>query len=301
MSSLFDKLNLRPQERRLVVIVGIVVFVALNFWLVIPMFGEYGRNGQRILDVKKRLKTYQDEISKKNTYEKELRQLETSGVYIPTEEAGLRMSQEISSQAALSGVTITSMTQMQRNVQTGGKTNAFFDEAAVTVNVNSGEKELVEFLWHLADKETLIRAKSMTVGPDPSRMRLQGQITLVKSFQKRPTKATATTASTAASTAANTTASNTAKPAAVTKTQPPPKTNAPGAPKVATPVAKPAAAPPQTPSTGSKPLPHAAAPAAPNVVPPPGQPGVPAPIPAPSPGGTNRFRRTLPTPAKPQP
>src|SRR6185503_1226316 len=155
MSSLFDKLNLRPQERRLVVIVGIVVFVVLNFWLVFPMFGEYGRNQNRIDAARIKLKTYQDEIGKKPVYEKELRELEKSGAPVPSEEAGLRLSQEVSSQAALSGVSITSMTQMQRNQQgPAGKTNAFFDEAAVTVNLNSGEKELVEFLWRLADRDT---------------------------------------------------------------------------------------------------------------------------------------------------
>src|SRR5262245_42252261 len=140
MSSLFDKLNLRPQERRLVVVVGIVVFVVLNFWLVIPMFGEYGRNEQRIKDVRAKLKTYQEEISKKAAYEKERLDLESQGSFVPTEEAALRMTEEIRSQEALTGVKINSMTQMQRQGGPTGKTNAFFDEAAVTVNiVNSGE------------------------------------------------------------------------------------------------------------------------------------------------------------------
>jgi hypothetical protein len=282
MSSLFDKLNLRPQERRLVVIVGIVVFVALNFWLVLPMFGEYGKNQQRIFDKQTELKKYQAEISKLKSYEKERDQLETSGVYIPNEEAGLRMSQEISSQAALSGVTINSMTQMMRQ-GTGGKTNAFFDEAAVTVNVNSGEKELVEFLWRLADKETLIRAKSMTVGPDPSRMRLQGQITLVKSFQRRPVKAAAST---------------TAKPAAAkpdaAKSDAAAKTNAANA--AGRPV-------PATSNTGPKPASTPGTPGAPlapavNPVPAPTPTGG---LPSPLPGGTNRFRRAVPSPSRPSP
>ena len=76
MSTLFDKLNLRPQERRLVVIVGIVVFVVLNFWLVIPMFGDYGRYEQRIQDAQAKLKSYQDEISKKASYDAERKKLE---------------------------------------------------------------------------------------------------------------------------------------------------------------------------------------------------------------------------------
>ena len=40
MKSLFDKLDLRPGERRLVVGVGIVVFIVLNLLFVFPNFGE---------------------------------------------------------------------------------------------------------------------------------------------------------------------------------------------------------------------------------------------------------------------
>ena len=283
MSTLFDKLNLRPQERRLVVIVGIVVFVVLNFWLVIPMFGDYGRYEQRIKDAQGKLKSYQDEISKKGSYNTELKTLESQGGFVPTEEAGLRLSTEVSSQAALSGVTITSITQLQRQ-QSGGKTNTFFDEAAVTINFNTTEKELVDFLWRLADKETLIRAKSMTLGTDPSRMRLQGNITLVKSFQRRPTtKVTAVTAKVPAATkpASTTTAPTTAPAATPAATATPAKT-LPAAVPTPAPV-KPPVAPVPAPATR---------PAA----------GEPAPIPAPTPsGGTNRVRRSMPSPIKPKP
>ena len=43
MNSYLDKLNLRPQERRLLVLVGLIVFVVLNFWFVRPHF----RTGRR--------------------------------------------------------------------------------------------------------------------------------------------------------------------------------------------------------------------------------------------------------------
>ena len=193
MTSVFDKLNLAPAERRLVVIVGIVIFVVLNFWLVIPQFGEWAKNEQRTKDAKAKLQSYQTEIGKKSAYEKELKELESQGGYVATEEAALRLSQEVNSQAALSGVTITAITPQQQQ-GTGGKTNAFFQETSVTVNINSSEKELIEFLFRLADKDMLIRARSMQLSPDPSRMRLQGPIRLVKSFQRRPPVKAATAA-----------------------------------------------------------------------------------------------------------
>lgn len=261
MNSLFDKLNLRPQERRLVVIVAIVVFVVLNFWLVFPMFGEYGKTEQRIKDSSAKHKSYQDEISKRPAYQKELDDLKTQGGYVPTEEAGLRLAQEINSQAALSGVTITSMTPLQRQASSG-KTNAFFEEATVTVNINSDETNLVDFLYRLADKDLLIRAKSMNIGTDPSRMRLQGPITLVKSYQRRPPPRAA---------APSAAAKPAATPAASAKTVPAPPRNEP----TVKPASKPATPPPTvTPPSGTS----TSSPA--------------------SPGITNRIRR-LPAPVKP--
>ncbi len=281
MSSVFDKLNLRPQERRLVVIVGIVVFIVLNVWLVIPMFGEYGKYERRIVDATANLRKYQDEIGRRSRYEKELRELESQGPLVPTEEAGLRLSQEVNSQAALSGVTINSITPLQRQ-GSGGKTNAFFEEAAVTINIKSGEKELIDFLFRLADKDMLIRAKSMQLGTDPARMSLQGQITLVKSFQRRPTTKGSTVAAASPKAAA--------LPAATApKTNlPTPKTNALTKPATTVPAST-SAPPTSTPKPTLFPAPTRS----------PG-PAAPAPTPAPKPsGGTNSIRR-LPTPFKPE-
>jgi hypothetical protein len=260
MKSLFDKLNLRPQERRLVVIVGIVVFVVLNFWLVFPMFGDYGRYEQRARDAGKKLSEYKQEIQKRPAYEKELKELENQGGYVPTEEAGLRLGQEVNSQAALSQVTLTGGNAVQRQGATG-KTNAFFEEAAMTVGFNSGEKELIDFLYRLADKDLLIRAKHMVLGSDPSQMRLQGQITLVKSYQRRPPPKVAATAAKPASAAS----------AASSAQSPLPKVEAPPTP---TPTSAPTVAPPK-PAT------------------------IPAPTLPPSSAITNRSRRALPAPVKP--
>ena len=219
MTSLFDKLNLNAQERRLVVITGIVLFVMLNYFFVWPEFGEYGKFDQRIKDASAKLKVFQDENSKRASYESELDDLQKQGSTVATEEAALRLSQEVNSQASLSGVTITAITPQQQQ-GTGGKTNAFFQETSVTVNINSSEKELIEFLFRLADKDMLIRARSMQLSPDPSRMRLQGPIRLVKSFQRRPPVKAATTAAAKPVPPA-------AKPAAAAVTTPKPVTPAP--------------------------------------------------------------------------
>ena len=241
MTNLFDKLNLNAQERRLVVITGIVVFGLLNWFFVFPEFGEYGKNLNRIEAARLQLKRYQDEIARRPAYDKEMRDLKSQGGQVATEEAALRLSQEIYSQAALSGVTVTGMTPLQRQ-GVGGKTNAFFEEAAVTVNINTGEKELIDFLYRLADKELLIRARGMNISPDPSRQRLQGAINLVKSYQRRPPPSkVAATGATAKS--APTAAKPPSTPAKPVPTAPKNEPTVNPAPKPAAPAAVPTAPP----------------------------------------------------------
>jgi len=259
MTSVFDKLNLRPQERRLVVIVGIVLFIVLNFLVVFPNFGALGKLQADTVLAREKLRIYQMEIKKQSTYQKEIATLQSQGAQVVTEAQALTLASDVNSQAALSGVTVTVMTPMQRGGG-GGRTNAFFEEQTVALNVNTGEKELIDFLYRLADKELLIRAKNMQINPDVTRMRLQGQITLVKSFQrKQPAKSAATAP----------TSSLAKPPTSVT----PAKTNAPE-PKLQP-------APPTPAKVTNAPTKTPAVP--PAVL---------------SPGGTNRFRRTAPSPLK---
>ena len=223
MNKIFDRLNLRPQERRLVVIVAIVVFVVVNFWLVIPMFGEFGKNQQRMTDAQKNVDRYQTEIGKKQGYQKQLNDLQAQGSSIPSEDAALRLYQEVNSQANLTGLGYTSISQATRG-GSGGKTNAFFDETSVTVSVRTGEKELIDFLNRLTDKDMMIRAKSMNISPElPGRNSLQGSITLVKSFQRKPPVAAKGPGPAAARAAAKTNAPAPAPKAAPVAVKPPPE------------------------------------------------------------------------------
>ena len=77
--SIFDKLNLRPQERRLVVIVGMVIFVLLNMWFVWPYFDDWGTTKGEIERNRTTLQRYNTEIANKTKYEGRLRELETTG------------------------------------------------------------------------------------------------------------------------------------------------------------------------------------------------------------------------------
>ena len=226
MSSFVATLNLRPQERRLVVIVAGIVFLVLNVWLVWPNFRALGKVQQQIKDTRARLKVFSDEISKKPRYEKELQALENQGVFVGSEEQSLRFQQEVASQAVLSGVGVQRYDPSPRS-QTG-RTNSFFEEQTLTIAVNTGEKELVDFLYNLGARNSLIRVRSMTLSRDPSQFKLQGSLTLVESFQRKPPAKAAATAPAPAKTTNQPTKA--AIPPAKA-TNPPPKL-VPGPPKI---------------------------------------------------------------------
>jgi hypothetical protein len=228
MTRFLDSLNLRPQERKLVVFVMIVVFVALNWFFVRPYFGELGRTQQRMIDADKSIKTFTEEIQRKPLYQKQKDQLAQKGGQVPSEEQATALAREVGNQAGAAGVNPTSTTLVPRGRGEGGRTNAFFEEQAVNLTfANTGESELVNFLFGLASQNSLIRVKSMTLRPDPGGMRLGGTLTLVESFQKKPqAKGAATTAPAPA-------------PSVAVKPATPPKTsNTP--PKTAVPPPKPA-------------------------------------------------------------
>ena len=235
MTRWLDKLNLRPQERRLVIFVAVVVFVALNWFFVKPYFGELGRTQQRMYDTERNVRRFNDEIQRKAIYQKQLDELSKQGAQVPTEEIGTSLTREVDNKAGAAGVNYQSLVL---NPVRDVRTNTFFQEQGANLTfANTGEPELINFLYNLASQKSLIRVKSMILRPDPGRMKLGGTLTLVESFQKKqPGKATATVAAAIpaakpAPTPPKTTSPPT-KTAAVTKTNPPPqKANAPPASK----------------------------------------------------------------------
>jgi hypothetical protein len=225
MTSMLDKLNLRPGERRLVIFGGLALFLVLNIWLVRPQFGKVSFWQNRRGAAQKKLNDFQTEINKKSFYDKELAQLKKLGGEVPLSDQGIQLQKDVFSYAALTGVGMDSSTPVQRQ-GSGGRTNAFFEEQTMQIAVTTGERELVDFLYNLGTRNSMIRVRTMNLQPDPSRMKLKGQVTLVASYQKKPPARSVT-----AATGTNKSASP--KPAA-----PPVRTNPP-ATKTNVPVTQP--------------------------------------------------------------
>jgi hypothetical protein len=186
MNSLFDKLNLRPGERRLVVIVAITVFILLNAFFVWPRFGEGTRLKNRMKTAENTLFQYQREVEKTAEYQRKLLELEKAGASVASEDQALKLSQTVLAQAALSGVQIVTYTPTPRT-STGGKTNQFFDEQSGILTIApTEEKALVDFLYNLGIGGSMIRVFTMTLTHDPPRQKLQGSVTLVASYARKP-------------------------------------------------------------------------------------------------------------------
>jgi hypothetical protein len=93
-----------------------------------------------------------------------------------------QFARAIQEQQAKSGVGIGNFGR------TTTKTNLFFLELTQPVSVQSGEAQLVDFLYSLGSGNSLIRVSELTLRPDPPRQQLSGQVKLVASFQKTAPK-----------------------------------------------------------------------------------------------------------------
>ena len=173
--------RLSSMERRFVVGVFVVVFVLLNAMFVWPRFSDWGRMQDRLAKARRTAKVFETEIAEKPKYEKQVKTMESEGLAVPPEDQSIDFLRTIQSQAAQSGVTILNTSARQ-----AARTNQFFLEQAQTINVQSGEQQLVDFLYNLGSGNSLIRVRALSLRPDPPHQQLAANITLVASYQKKP-------------------------------------------------------------------------------------------------------------------
>jgi len=182
MTGFFDKLNLRPAERRLLVVVALAGFVVLNMIFVWPRFGELGRELDATRDARGKIDKYRAEAAKAPALEARLRELEDAGSQVASAEQALALQTTVQTQAAQSGVSILSYDS--RGGSGDSRTAEFFQEQTLRVTAMSTDAQLVDFLHKLGTGNSLIRVRDLDVRPDQGQMRLNYSITLVASYQK---------------------------------------------------------------------------------------------------------------------
>ena len=183
---------MRPFEKRLVVVVAAVLFVVLNAWFVVPHFSDLGQAQKQRADALEKLKRWQAEINQVPVYQRQIREMESEGQSVPAEDQQNQFSRAIQMQQAQSGVNITSTSKQTVH------TNQFFLELTQQISVESGEAQLVDFLYNLGSGNSLIRVRDLALHPNPPRQQLSGNVKLVASYQKNPPKKPAPAANPAA-------------------------------------------------------------------------------------------------------
>ncbi len=199
MATKLSQIHLRPGERRLLVGVGLLVFLVLNMFLVWPHFGDWQETRVELATARQKLQRYQNEIAEIPKLEARIRMLESADEPVPEEDQGTEFLSTIQRQASLSGVTITGTSRMTTRTN-----NPFFIERSQTLSVLAEERALLDFLYRIGSAGSMTRIRGLSLRPDPPRHRLTGNITLVASYQKKTT-ARLTTAATPANPAAATT------------------------------------------------------------------------------------------------
>ena len=194
MTNPLDRLNLRPFEKRLVVVVAAVLFVVLNAWFVFPHFSDLADAKKERAEALEKIGRWQVEINQEPSYRKQIKELESEGQAVPAEDQQNQFSRAIQMQQAQSGVNVTSTSK--QNV----RTNQFFLELSQQISVESGEAQLVDFLYNLGSGNSLIRVRDLALHPNPPRQQLSGNVKLVASYQKNPPKKAAPAANSPAAT-----------------------------------------------------------------------------------------------------
>jgi hypothetical protein len=187
-ASTLEQLNLSPQERRIIVIIAVVVFVVLNMLLVWPHFKDLARVHAQLADTRKKISDYNDEISKdiepKDGYKVRLAKLQKQqGGGVVNQQVALQKS--VSDQAIRTGVNIFDTRPASSK---NPETNAFYDEQDVRISFDSGEDQLINFLFNVGNDPAMIRVRELNLHTlDANRYRLKGDALLSANYAKATT------------------------------------------------------------------------------------------------------------------
>ncbi len=183
MKTLFDKLNLGAAERRIVVGAALVLFVVLNALFIWPHFKDWAKLQGEIKRARLTLADYQkeaDHLPKLRQREEELKG--TGGAQLASAEMALALLKIVQPKAAAAGINVV---QWDPRKSSGPRAGEFFEEQTLRISFqNTGDAELLKFMVSLGENNSTIRIRDLTLKPDPSQMKLMGEITMVASYQK---------------------------------------------------------------------------------------------------------------------
>jgi len=191
MSAFVDSLNLRPQEKRIIVVIGVIVFVVLNFVFVFPQFKEKARTEAQLRATLQSNATEQVEIAldtnPANGLKKQL-------VKLQKQEGGdsgrfggdIQLLKTVTDQARGAGMIVQNWDPVSTSHM--GVTNAgsqFFESQSMALKAMSKEENLVKFLYNVGNDPAMIRVRELDLRPgDANRYELSCRITLTADYKK---------------------------------------------------------------------------------------------------------------------
>jgi hypothetical protein len=182
MKEFFARLN--PTERRFVVGVGVVFFVVINMVWVWPHFGDWSDTKGRMAAAHDRLRTFEGGTNLIPDLQKSIDKY-GHGKVVPAEDQALQFARLVQNQTTLFGIIPQNIVFRKESSSGATTTNSFFVDQTATMQLDTTEKQLVDFLYSLgAGSNSLIRVKVLSVQPENSHTRLTTRVTLAASYQK---------------------------------------------------------------------------------------------------------------------
>ena len=176
--SIFDKLNLSSVERRLVMIV-LVVLMSAFAWMVWRMIPDPGATRDKIYKAENKLEGFTNEIYQAtNSYISEIRKLEGMG------SAVVPIEQEVNMIRAIDTLMMDNGVRESSNGKMTTETKEFFLERSVPIQFSSKESDIVKILSELGKRGSVMRVSEMRLKPDKNRYKLDVSMTVTASYQK---------------------------------------------------------------------------------------------------------------------
>jgi hypothetical protein len=179
MKTLFDNLNLRPGERRLIVLVAIVTFVVLNFWFVWPHRNDWRQSVAELEASRTLLEEYETTAGELNLTSQKLSSSGASNLMADHESVHLLRT--------IQGLTAEHEVNVNRyepQTESPLGTNGLFVEITLPIQfVNTRDTNLVNFLVAVSEDESLIRVRDFRVQPNRDLSGLAGRMSLVASYR----------------------------------------------------------------------------------------------------------------------
>ncbi|MFT4587982.1 MAG: hypothetical protein ACI9VS_001194 [Candidatus Binatia bacterium] len=181
MNAFFDSLNLRPGERRLIVIVAIVTFVVLNFLFVWPHSKKWKTSLTELDAAKTELVDYQATVAELDSTSLELTSVESGGATLLNDAEPEHLLRTIQNETTRHGVNVQRYDGQSESAL--GTNNLFIERMLPIQYINTADTNLVALLVSVGSGNSLIRIRDLTISTDPSRTKLHGRITFVASYR----------------------------------------------------------------------------------------------------------------------